>query len=266
MSFKELFCSIQPKLNILFQEQKNVSITTTIVMPVGFSFISSQVLSQEFHKNFQLFIKSFFEKLSLTEAEKSVPEESKFDFKEEIPIEKDPEENLFSEEIESFPEENLDTVDLFFESKVDEIKSELKPSVIGIKKDTGEEKYKCPKCGKKWKKLEKHLKFCKGVEVPAICQLCGQKYKTKRTLEIHMLQVHAEKIYKCNECDYKTGYKVSLNSHKLQVHGEKLRTHVCDLCGYASESKMTLKIHMETHEVRKRLTCQICGKTVLSMK
>ena len=165
-------------------------------------------------------------------------------------------------------EDDVDNVESFLESKLEEIKSDdTKPSVIGIKKETGDLKnVQCQKCGKNWKNLEKHLKFCKGVAVPAVCQLCGQTYKSNKTLEVHMLQVHAEKIYQCNECDYKTGHKQSLNNHKHKVHGEKLRTHVCDLCGYAADAPISLRIHMETHQIRKRLTCQICGKTVLSMK
>ena len=99
MSLRQLFSSIQPKLNILFEEQKDVSITTTIVVPVSSSFMSSPFLSQQFQQNFELFIRSFFEKLFLSETVESVVE-SRSDFKEEITTEINPDETQFSEVLE----------------------------------------------------------------------------------------------------------------------------------------------------------------------
>ena len=99
MSLRQLFSSIQPKLNIIFEEQKDVSITTTIVVPVSSSFMSSPFLSQQFQQNFELFIRSFFEKLFLSETVESVVE-SRSDFKEEITTEINPDETQFSEVLE----------------------------------------------------------------------------------------------------------------------------------------------------------------------
>ena len=99
MSLRQLFSSIQPKLNIIFEEQKDVSITTTIVVPVSSSFMYSPFLSQQFQQNFELFIQSFFEKLFLSETVESVVE-SRSDFKEEITTEINPDETQFSEVLE----------------------------------------------------------------------------------------------------------------------------------------------------------------------
>ena len=277
MSLQYLFRCIQPELKILFHEQKSVSVTTTIFIPVT----SANCISANFQENLQIVLKQFFDSHPFSEEETGEDSKNELNLKEEINSDHEnfDTENNDCEDINNDCEDvNYDFEDMY-EPKPKTEDYETKPSVIGFKRDgqvvekkkshviKGE--FKCQDCGKvyaSYKHFTKHTSQCDG-NMPHsahICQICGLKLATKYNLKGHIENVHGERTFECDQCDYKAANQWSINNHKKNVHGGKV--HVCDHCGFSSTHKATLKVHLQTHMKRNFVTCPICGKSVLSLQ
>ena len=76
-----------------------------------------------------------------------------------------------------------------------------------------------------------------------MCETCGKKFQTDKTLEVHHRVVHLnQKPFSCKLCDYKAGQKASLIAHNHSVH-EGNKPYVCESCGYKTTSQSTLNAH-----------------------
>ena len=80
MSLQYLFRCIQPELKILFHEQKSVSVTTTIFIPVT----SANCISANFQENLQIVLKQFFNSHPFSEEETGEDSKNELNLKEEI--------------------------------------------------------------------------------------------------------------------------------------------------------------------------------------
>ena len=70
-----------------------------------------------------------------------------------------------------------------------------------------------------------------------MCDTCGKKFQTDKTLAAHIKVVHNQvKPFECTECDYKAGQKASLIAHVTSVH-KNSRPYVCELCAYKTASQ-----------------------------
>ena len=248
--WKKLLGSIKPDLKILFHDKLNISVTTTIVVPVSSSSFASPLLSKEFQENFLVVLESFFKELSFSTNEdlknENCIEDSKVDPKEEI------DDNLDDgfENLESF--EQVDDGD--WDSNEDKYLShETDSATINILK-----KEKKPKVKKKMGRPKKE----KEPTLP-ICQECGKVFANFPCLKSHMSNVHAEKIHSCDKCEYKSGSAPSLKAHLKNVHGSK--EFMCEQCDFATSAKGALLKHLKTHSKRVFQTCPICGKEVIVM-
>lgn len=88
-----------------------------------------------------------------------------------------------------------------------------------------------------------------------LCDVCGKKYSTMRTLTVHftthtkktiLFTIHTGKTPKCSECE---------KTNKQHI---REKWFSCDVCRKKFLKKCDLTRHMGTHRV-KRLKCQLCG-------
>ena len=67
-----------------------------------------------------------------------------------------------------------------------------------------------------------------------ICRICGQSFKSQKTLEKHKQRNHTQQI-KCKSCD-----KTSLNTCDLEMHIKEIydsgKHLACDHCGKTKKS------------------------------
>ena len=285
--FCNMLCSIKPDLKIIFNDELQISVTTTFVMPISSSCYSSFIY-KEYQDNFQDFLINFFSKLTFSSSSsfdsKNEFSEDKIDPKEEVD---DNQDDLdFLESMESELEDskgNNEEIKINFlkkgKKKKNEIEStektfcticgKLVKSIQNHMKSHNSEKSSCKFCGKEVKvvQMKRHLKEVHEGEkkcTPAICQICGHVSVTEQALKIHVGSKHSAKIHNCDQCEFKTGSESSLRAHVKNVHGDK--KFMCEYCDYSSNIKKNLLEHLKTHSERTFVTCPVCGKSVISLQ
>lgn len=104
---------------------------------------------------------------------------------------------------------------------------------------------KAPKC--RGTKTEKHQ-----------CELCGNLFKTKQTLEKHTTTHSGLKMFSCKLCPK----QFTRAAHKV-VH---MRTHMgvrpytCEICGKSATKRQDLIRHLRIHSDEKKYPCPKCDK------
>nr|CAH7755061.1 unnamed protein product [Callosobruchus chinensis] len=117
--------------------------------------------------------------------------------------------------------------------------------------------YECTQCDYKTvmkHHLTKHMsKHDRIVLAPSVCQHCNQAFKSKGTLDSHILRNHPDfvesirgKIYECTQCDYRTLRKSSLDGHIITHPGmaTELIIFTCEYCTATFKSKKSLQSHI----------------------
>lgn len=118
-----------------------------------------------------------------------------------------------------------------------------------------------------------HLKEHHGKEMaPALsCDICGDKFKRKFTLDYHKRNTHSlslmdteakskiqkEKMHPCDKCG-KTLSKNSMRRHILMFHSKHIPVD-CKMCGKKLRSALHLERHMRCHRNLPSRVCHICG-------
>jgi uncharacterized C2H2 Zn-finger protein len=84
---------------------------------------------------------------------------------------------------------------------------------------------------------------------PIICDLCGNVFKGKRSLQLHTKRVHwseqekkARKTHVCATCGKGFYSKYNLTDHEF-IHIEGPNSHFCDQCEWTGKTKNALRIH-----------------------
>ena len=67
-------------------------------------------------------------------------------------------------------------------------------------------------------------------------------YKTAKSLNQHIREIHSEKRLKCDECEKMFSTINTLNNHKKRVHA--LKSFKCDQCTYRSTTNSNLQLHI----------------------
>ncbi|CAH1270600.1 ZFAT [Branchiostoma lanceolatum] len=133
-----------------------------------------------------------------------------------------------------------------------------------LKSAMGQRAFKCPYCGKLFRKkepdLRKHIWAHEGIK-PFKCGLCSFACRSKSNLKAHMLRHTKEKNHLCEECGKKFKTKQSLKFHSQQYHnqgGNELKRYYCQICDYSGIQIAHLRRHMEQHSGQKVLKCPLC--------
>ncbi|KAL3877740.1 hypothetical protein ACJMK2_035403 [Sinanodonta woodiana] len=131
----------------------------------------------------------------------------------------------------------------------------------------------CTYCGKVCKSrgaLNHHEKTIHTDIRPHVCQVCGEKFKTKDVLERHARRHNDPKHYMCEICGKGFTQISTLNYHK-SVHSG-IRRHKCSLCDASFKKVISLQVHKlrtnhfaegESIEDLKYDECKVCGKKFL---
>ncbi|VEN53006.1 unnamed protein product [Callosobruchus maculatus] len=125
--------------------------------------------------------------------------------------------------------------------------------------------HECTQCDYKTVKkhhLTKHMLKHDGMAfTPCICEHCHASFKSKETLESHILRIHPNfvesiksKIHECTQCNYRTIKKYTLTRHLLThpttnfESSIERKIHRCELCSYRSTLKNNVNRHIRlTH-------------------
>ncbi|XP_033114405.1 gastrula zinc finger protein XlCGF7.1-like, partial [Anneissia japonica] len=132
------------------------------------------------------------------------------------------------------------------------------------------DEYECEHCGEEFKRksnLEVHLMIHKN-NLPYECEHCGQKFKDndylKRHLKTHVgerryeVKVLLLKTLECEHCGKKFNHKEHLKSH-MEVHKQE-KLYECEHCGKKFNQKSNMKSHMTVHTKETPYECEQCGK------
>ena len=118
---------------------------------------------------------------------------------------------------------------------------------------------KCQKVLSSQYQLKHHMLYCLKVFQ---CDQCPAEFKTKTSIENHILGIHEQSFkYQCEKCDKKFTNDKSLFIHNAIVHTNKERV-VCIECGKSFCNGRSLRNHMKSHSHQKAFACDwdSCGK------
>lgn len=98
------------------------------------------------------------------------------------------------------------------------------------------------------------------------CGLCLETFETKLLIRAHQKDTHGGGAYCCDVCGRKFTSKRSVNLHILTKHAE-LKTFLCDLCGDGFAHHSVLSEHIKRKHVRlRKYECDLCDKKYLNRK
>ncbi|XP_073812606.1 zinc finger autosomal protein-like [Musca autumnalis] len=128
----------------------------------------------------------------------------------------------------------------------------------------------CDICGEKLRSkevLERHLLKHKGAPLPSVtCDICGRAFTNKYGLKVHKDAQHPKGGKRQFTCDICSKISPTIRSHRSHVKN----THVlgynfkCTLCEKAFKRQRSFKEHMAIHTGDDLYTCQFCPKTFKS--
>lgn len=116
----------------------------------------------------------------------------------------------------------------------------------------------CPYCKKKFRTTRTvtiHIGFVHSSERPYVCEECGKSFATSGCLTQHRITHVKERDWQCSQCPKKFKNLAHLKKH-IDIHNED--AHVCPDCGKQLNTKRNLRVHMLVHSDQKNYKCQFC--------
>ncbi|XP_050516842.1 zinc finger protein OZF-like [Diabrotica virgifera virgifera] len=95
-----------------------------------------------------------------------------------------------------------------------------------------------------------------------VCDLCGKKVNSKRSLRDHLLIHQGLKPIECKECGRGFALRSTLKLH-MRVHTGD-RPYECKECGKCFTQKTPLTVHMRFHTGERPYMCTICDTGFVS--
>ncbi|KAF5287087.1 hypothetical protein FQA39_LY16072 [Lamprigera yunnana] len=118
----------------------------------------------------------------------------------------------------------------------------------------------CEVCGQSYKQksaLHIHIGMHNGIN-PFTCQYCQKSFTQKVALQRHLPIHTGDTPYQCDTCGKRFVHHTSFNMHQLSHTGQK--EYKCLQCGLALLSASHLTRHMRVHTGEKKYACTLCDK------
>nr|XP_015834120.1 PREDICTED: zinc finger protein 708 isoform X6 [Tribolium castaneum] len=98
---------------------------------------------------------------------------------------------------------------------------------------------------------------------PFRCELCGEGYAKKWSLDIHHKSVHEGTRYVCEFCKKVFKYEAGLRSHvKIHDPNQAKAGFTCDICSKVIQTARDFDRHVKSHHgQREGQMCDVCGKS-----
>lgn len=90
-----------------------------------------------------------------------------------------------------------------------------------------------------------------------LCNICGKDFKTRRSLNNHLLSHSDTKQFACTYCDLKLGTRYSLKMHE-RIH-TNLKPYICSYCGFKFRTSGHLLMHTRKHKQDLPYRCSVQG-------
>ncbi|KAH8359032.1 hypothetical protein KR093_004043 [Drosophila rubida] len=94
---------------------------------------------------------------------------------------------------------------------------------------------------------------------PHVCDICGNSYPRKSTLDTHLRRHNNEKPYQCEICHKTFHVNYQLMRHIRQHTGA--RPYCCQYCQRCFADRTSLVKHERIHRNERPYACNTCGKT-----
>ncbi|XP_059056460.1 zinc finger protein 26-like isoform X7 [Achroia grisella] len=130
--------------------------------------------------------------------------------------------------------------------------------------------FPCDSCDKVFNTLTARLEHCKRIHTKTktnLCKYCQARFLDYYQKRRHMRDVHGvdSNDYKCSFCSKVFLVNSTMRAHERQVH-LKNQNFTCDICGYQSHYKESIKRHMICHSNEKNFKCEVCKKSYARQK
>ncbi|KAH8369264.1 hypothetical protein KR009_006080 [Drosophila setifemur] len=121
--------------------------------------------------------------------------------------------------------------------------------------------YVCEVCGNGYPRkstLDTHMRRHNN-DRPFECEICHKRFHVNYQLVRHIRQHTGAKPYTCQYCQRNFADRTSLVKHERTHRNE--RPYTCQTCGKTFTYASVLKVHYKTHTGEKPHICQLCGKS-----
>lgn len=94
---------------------------------------------------------------------------------------------------------------------------------------------------------------------PIVCGHCTIAFESHVDFGLHSRVHNIDNLFSCHLCEYKSDSKITFKSH-IHSHDE----YQCIKCNKIFRNRRSAYKHWKTHDVRVMVQCEICGKDVRS--
>ncbi|XP_001359871.3 transcription factor Ouib [Drosophila pseudoobscura] len=121
--------------------------------------------------------------------------------------------------------------------------------------------YVCDMCGNSYPRkstLDTHMRRHRN-ERPYECEICRMSFHVNYQLMRHIRKHTGARPYSCHYCQRSFADRTSLVKHERTHRNE--RPYACETCGKTFTYASVLKVHYKTHTGEKPHICRLCGKS-----